>query len=176
MFRFSISCISPFYLCLTCCIMSAHQVSMQQQEKGSGNPFPKRGQIKVRIFNEIISAVIGGSHNGRDQGAQTTPPGGASASVAPVRGPFPVKWSVHLPCAALFLESITRDFECHSFYWWVFDGLLCFCAFFFFFLVLAGKSLVALYLFSLPTEMDCNFFFFCIFIFGFVRFNGFLCC
>lgn len=133
MFRFSISCISPFYLCLTCCIMSAHQVSMQQQEKGSGNPFPKRGQIKVRIFNEIISAVIGGSHNGRDQGAQTTPPGGASASVAPVRGPFPVKWSVHLPCAALFLESITRDFECHSFYWWVFDGLLCFCAFFFFF-------------------------------------------
>jgi len=58
------------------------------EKKPSGNPLPKRGQIKAKILSEVASAIIGGSRKEqKDEEEAATM--GSWASNSPTQGSSP---------------------------------------------------------------------------------------
>ncbi|ONK77016.1 uncharacterized protein A4U43_C02F2240 [Asparagus officinalis] len=66
-------------------------MSTNQAKKGTGNPLPKRGQVKARIFSEIFSALKGGKHDEKKNGGGAQASAETSASASPVEGSPPSK-------------------------------------------------------------------------------------
>ena len=59
------------------------------QKKPSGNPLPKRGQIKAKILSDVVSAIIGGSRKEQEEEEEGKVTIGWWATDSPSQGSSP---------------------------------------------------------------------------------------